>query len=106
MSKTASRKYYLKNRKEVISRSRQTRDQLHALITELKKGKSCVDCKVPYPPYVMDFDHLDESTKDIEVSQIPQYYGYEKGKEKILEEVKKCDLVCANCHRQRTQDRF
>lgn len=25
--------------------------------------------------------------------------------EKIMEEINKCDVVCANCHRERTQQR-
>ncbi len=50
----------------------------------------------------MDWDHLDSSTKSFNISQaVTQLYT----KEKIHEEIAKCELVCANCHRLRTEAR-
>lgn len=62
------------------------------------KAQPCKDCGVKYPTECMDFDHLenkefgigDHSVKDIE---------------KILAEIAKCEVVCANCHRIRTKKR-
>ena len=59
-------------------------------------GGKCVDCGIEYPPYVFDFDHRDPNEKAFTLSQ---FYG---GYPRQLEESKKCDLVCANCHRERT----
>lgn len=50
----------------------------------------------------MDFDHLDPSTKTASISKLSKWRG---NKEKLLEEIAKCELVCSNCHRQRTHDR-
>jgi len=59
-----------------------------------------MDCGKIYPPYVMDFDHRDPSEKVLNLSKV-----YAFGKEKLLAEVKKCDIVCSNCHRIRTFSR-
>ena len=61
------------------------------------KGRPCMDCKKIFPPYVMDFDHRDKSTKRFNVALMLR-----QGWDKIKEEIDKCDIVCANCHRIRT----
>lgn len=68
----------------------------------LKKLKSnpCTDCKVTYPWYVMEFDHC----RGIKLRHISLTRSFASDKE-LLDEVAKCDLVCANCHRQRTWDK-
>lgn len=73
--------------------------ELRKLVEEYKTNKPCVDCGVIYPPYVMDFDHLDPTTK---VDKISRLAAQTTSKEKLLAEIAKCDLVCANCHRERT----
>lgn len=47
----------------------------------------------------MDFDHRDPATKTKAVSQLISEC---RSMDIILEEIAKCDLVCANCHRIRT----
>jgi hypothetical protein len=75
--------------------------KLRALIDEHKTGP-CLDCGKTYPPYVMDFDHRDPSTKVTKVSSMV-YKGSER---LLLAEIAKCDLVCANCHRIRTWEKM
>jgi hypothetical protein len=69
-----------------------------SLINALK-NKPCIDCRGWFSPWQMDFDHLDSNSKVCNVSQI-------KSVKRLIEESKKCDLVCANCHRERTHNRF
>lgn len=76
------REYYLKAR---------------ARIDSYKKDIPCKDCGVIYPPYVMDFDHRELDKKIYGVSDM-HFYSLEK----LETEIEKCDLVCANCHRERT----
>ncbi len=59
-----------------------------------------MDCGVQYPHYVMDFDHRDKKKKLAGINKMINFHSYSK--KKIFEEIKKCDLVCANCHRIRT----
>lgn len=51
-----------------------------------------------------DFDHLDVETKYKNISQI-SHLNYDVSK-LILEEVKKCRLLCCNCHRIYTASQF
>lgn len=62
-----------------------------------KTNKPCVDCGVIYPPYVLDFDHVTGEKID-RVSRLVQTSSIER----IQEEIDKCVLRCANCHRERT----
>ncbi len=59
-------------------------------------GGICTKCKEKFPPVCYDFHHTDPTTKE--------YGGIAKmvttsSLEKIAEEVKKCELMCSNCHR-------
>ena len=63
------------------------------------KDKPCVDCGGVFPPEAMDFDHV----RGEKVSGIGFMWSWKR--EKVLAEMGKCDLVCANCHRERTISR-
>lgn len=94
-----------KRAREKISRTKR-KTLLRSLVRLIKKniGK-CMDCKKTYPYYVMDFDHRDQTIKVSSISDIigtPGLTNIKKIIVKLLEEIAKCDLVCANCHRERT----
>jgi len=55
-----------------------------------------------YPHYVMQYDHLPDFEKEFSISKAIMG-GY--GKKRILTEMGKCELVCANCHFTRTYKR-
>src|SRR5881296_437572 len=75
---------------------RRTQARRRLLVDELKSCP-CSDCGVQHPPYVMQFDHRDPATKEFSVGKlITLSWG------RILKEVAKCDVVCANCHAERT----
>lgn len=76
------------------------RDRRIRFIAALK-DRPCTDCGVKYPPYVMQFDHIPGRGKTFEVNA---HDSLEKRKSEadILEEAKRCELVCANCHAERT----
>lgn len=61
------------------------------------KDIPCMDCGISYPYYVMDLDHRDPSRKFKSVSTMQKY-----PLEMVMDEVAKCDVVCSNCHRERT----
>lgn len=62
----------------------------------LKSG--CVNCGES-DPIVLEFDHIDPATKFMEVGNMMQS-GYAWNK--VLEEISKCQILCANCHRRKT----
>lgn len=73
------------------------RDAVNAI-----KATPCLDCGGAFPPVCMDFDHRPGEGKTAQISQLVRT-GVSL--ERVLEEISKCDLVCANCHRIRTYGR-
>jgi hypothetical protein len=69
-------------------------------ITQYKIDNPCIDCGKFYPSYVMDLDHV-RGDKFKGVSQLVSHSW-----DVIETEIAKCDLVCANCHRERTFKRL
>lgn len=59
------------------------------------KDKPCTRCKEKFPPYVMEWHHIDPTTKSFGIGQ----GSFRNSMKKILEEISKCELYCANCHR-------
>lgn len=58
------------------------------------KSSGCLCCS-ENDPVALDFHHLDEKTKDGNVSDLFRY-----GKKKLMREIEKCVILCANCHRK------
>jgi hypothetical protein len=73
--------------------------RMRALIRTAKE-KPCADCGVQYPYFVMDFDHRDPSQKVACINVLAWC-----SEQALREEIAKCDVVCANCHRMRTWGR-
>jgi hypothetical protein len=71
------------------------RRKLKVMAVEAKGGK-CMFCG--YSKYIgaLDFHHLNESKKEFSLS----IRGLTRSWSKILAEIDKCILVCANCHRE------
>lgn len=62
------------------------------------KDVPCMDCGRRYPTCVMELDHV-RGTKRFELSDAR---ATSASFETIRDEIMKCDVVCANCHRLRT----
>lgn len=87
------------NQKEKTrQRTRDKRDKIKKYLQEYKQGKSCVDCREEYPYYVLEFDHC----RGVKEFTIADYRNHTESLQKIVEEISKCDVVCANCHKTRT----
>lgn len=74
---------------------------IKSYLRELKERTPCMDCGNTYPWFVMDFDHVN-GKKSSEISLMVKN-GLARWR--ILSEVTKCEVVCANCHRIRTFNR-
>ena len=88
-------------REKNIRRQKTRRNKYRRVIQELKTGQSCLDCGVEYPPHVLDFDHRPGEVKLFNITAL----GKVPSMKVFLAEIAKCDIVCANCHRQRTWER-
>lgn len=98
-----NRAHYVKDREKYRSRTKVANAEKKKKFFEFIdsfKDLPCTDCSRCWPPEAMDFDHLPQFEKEYGISRM-----WHKSEEEILEEVKKCELVCACCHRIRTQQR-
>lgn len=93
-----NRSYYLT--KNVASRVRHRRSN-RDLVYEYLLGHPCVDCGEA-DPVVLDFDHVDPTTKLWTVGKMLS----RQGAPAIKREIEKCVVRCANCHRTRTATQF
>ncbi len=64
-------------------------------------GGKCADCGGRFPYYVFEFHHLDPSKKDMQFNQLRR-----RAWDRIVAELAKCVMVCANCHRVRHWEEF
>lgn len=90
----------LGQKEKTLTRNKDKRNKIRKYIQECKTGKACIDCKEDYPYWIMDFDHLEN--KSFNVSS---FYNSTLSIEKVVEEIAKCEIVCSNCHRNRTFNR-
>lgn len=89
--------WYQRNREKVIAKSAAKRRRNYMWLCS-QKDKPCADCGVEYHPFVMEFHHRDPSTKLDTVGNLIQ----KASRQRVIDEIEKCDLLCANCHRVRT----
>ena len=94
--------HYVANRQRYIDQAGRRRRQITAertewLITFLSEHP-CVDCG-ERDPVVLEFDHLRD--KKFGIANGLQSRPWQN----VLDEIAKCQVVCANCHRRRTARR-
>lgn len=96
--------HYKKNSKEYIDRSKKRNKEQavtnRQLMKEYLQDKKCCDCSET-DPVVLQFDHV-RGEKIDSVSVIMARCSWSK----VLEEIEKCDIRCANCHLKRTSKSF
>ena len=91
--KESKRQWYLKNKKLTIERSMEHKHRDQEWFKSIKSTKSCVECgESRYE--LLDFHHIDPSTKITTVSDMLGRYG----RKKILDEMAKCEILCKSCH--------
>ncbi len=86
----------LRNRKS--QQKRRNKDKKIDIVRAHFLSNPCVDCGEA-DLCVLEFDHRDPKTKKYGIAQI---LCNNHSIETLLEEMQKCDVRCANCHRRRT----
>jgi hypothetical protein len=69
-----------------------------ALIDGIKLSSGCIDCGYRSHPAALEFDHLPGCEKKDTLARLAGV----KSRQRILDEIAKCEVVCANCHAIRT----
>jgi hypothetical protein len=91
--------HYALNREKYIANATRRRTALAAdraeFLVEFFASNPCVDCGET-DPVVLEFDHLEDKAFNIAKGLRDRSWGA------LLDEIAKCEVVCANCHRRRT----
>lgn len=88
------------NRKSRAAWGKKQRDTNNQLVNKIK-SVPCKDCGVQYPHWIMDFDHV----SGVKSGNVATMVHNCKPIEVLMEEISKCEVVCSNCHRDRTYKR-
>jgi len=80
-------------------RNKRRRAEVKAAVQRYKEDRPCADCGKQYPFYVMQFDHIDGKVANVAKLSVSTTLP------RVMEEIAKCELVCANCHAARTWTR-
>lgn len=94
----AKTNYHKKTKKEkqiAFNKAKEKRDSLLEICNNIKYKYGCSFCK-ENNPICLDFHHLNPDKKIKAVSTIARH----KSLSKMIIEINKCIVVCANCHRK------
>jgi len=88
------RRYHYLNTARYRTRNRQR-------VYQYLAGRCCADCSEA-DPMVLEFDHIN-GTKSANISDmVSGAFSWQR----ILKEIEKCEIRCANCHRRKTARDF
>ena len=103
-NRARSRQYYAENKEKhkmiVGKRKQQKIEKSNAYVTEVLVNSSCADCQ-ENNILVLEFDHVTGEKRNSISLMVNGGYSIEA----IKEEIKKCEIVCSNCHAIRTHQR-
>ena len=75
-------------------------EKRRAMLNQMKTDRGCDRCGYNMYAGALDWDHRPNEAKVFAISG-----GWSRSYEKLLAEIAKCDLLCANCHRRVTDER-
>jgi hypothetical protein len=84
------------DRKELTSKSKKALIERNKALIAEERLKGCQICGYNKCPAALDFHHLDPNSKDLGLAKGVRNWGTER----LREEIAKCIVVCARCHRE------
>lgn len=93
--------HYQANKTRRQAHNKRLQAEFRNWYTSLKAGRPCADCGQVFHPAAMHWDHLPGYEKTAALGVLVRHGS----RQRILEEIEKCELVCANCHAIRTSVR-
>ena len=100
----ASKRHYERNKKKIIARSyertKKHRKWARDYVDRVKQMFHCVDCGES-EDVLLDFDHVRGEKRENISDMVYQGYSIKS----IKDEIRKCEVRCANCHRRKTRSR-
>lgn len=93
--KESQQTYYQKNKDLYKARDKERKEEIKTWVRNYRISKVCEDCGEDRWQ-CLDFHHIDSSNKFLSISMmVRKKYSVEK----IKNEIMKCKVICANCHR-------
>ena len=83
-----------KQDKRASLRAAKQRQKFVQRINDIKQDNTCCLCG-ENEPVCLDFHHLDSTKKEQSVSRMTRNKS-----PKVFDEIRKCAVICANCHRK------
>lgn len=98
--KKLAQSYYQKNKDYFKRRKNKYAKRNQAIVLDYLRQHPCVDCGES-DPVVLEFDHIRDK-----ISEISTLVWKRVSAKMLLEEIEKCLVRCANCHRRKTANDF
>lgn len=95
-------KYYPTEQRARMEAHRARRGPRIEILNRIKLERGCADCGYRAHPVALEFDHLPGTIKGHNIARMA---SGAHSLEAIFQEIKKCEVVCSNCHRIRTYER-
>lgn len=90
-----AKQHYRSHRRYYYDKSADRREQLRQQLEEYKRQLACEKCGYNEYMCALDFHHIDD-TKEINISDVCRHgWSFQR----LLTEIQKCQVLCANCHR-------
>jgi len=88
--------YYQKNKSEIQYHGKEYHNQIRQeFLLKYKKGKCCANCGWKEHPEILQFHHKDKEMKKFTIGNLS---ATKRRSPEFEAEVKKCILLCPNCH--------
>lgn len=103
--KNYMKKHYQENKQyykdKALARNKKVRQELMAFVNRYKMLVGCVDCGYKQHPVALQLDHV----RGEKIQAISTMISRCCSKQLIKEEIRKCEVRCANCHAIVTNER-
>lgn len=97
--------HYIANKTKYLAKDRKNeslkKQELLNFLINYFADHPCVDCGED-DPVVLEFDHV----KGEKITEVSVLINGCHSMDKILNEIAKCEVRCANCHRRKTAQQF
>ena len=90
------KEYYQKNKERYREHSRNQKNRGRIFVNKIKNESTCLFCRES-DPCCLDFHHKNPNEKYIDISDLIKNHA---SIETLSNEIKKCVVLCANCHRK------
>lgn len=98
-NKDYQKNHYKENKTKYIDKAREYEKSVRRDMLDMLSNSKCIDCG-NNDIRVLEFDHVaDNKAGDVSM------FASRSNRRAMLEEISKCEVVCANCHRIRTHTR-